>query len=103
MLLNLSAELLRFGDRQFYKSWWNATTFESYWRLWNMPVHNWIARHVYFPCLRQGWSKRSAGLLCFVLSALLHELIIALPLRSLHVPLAFLGMLAQVLLVSCIT
>jgi hypothetical protein len=27
--LNILAELLRFGDREFYKDWWNAKTFEE--------------------------------------------------------------------------
>ena len=26
---------------------WNATTIGDYWRLWNMPVHKWLLRHVY--------------------------------------------------------
>jgi len=38
------AQVLRFGDRVFYKDWWNATTFEEYWRLWNLPVHYWMVR-----------------------------------------------------------
>lgn len=44
--LNLWAELLRFGDRQFYRPWWNATTIAEYWRLWNIPVYNWVKRHI---------------------------------------------------------
>jgi diacylglycerol O-acyltransferase-1 len=31
--LNLLAELTRFGDRQFYKDWWNARTIDRYWFL----------------------------------------------------------------------
>lgn len=31
LCLNLLGELLRFGDRCFYKEWWNATTFSLYW------------------------------------------------------------------------
>lgn len=27
--LNILAELLRFGDREFYKDWWNAKTVEE--------------------------------------------------------------------------
>ncbi|KAG5225532.1 diacylglycerol O-acyltransferase [Salix suchowensis] len=50
--LNILAELLRFGDREFYKDWWNARTVEEYWRMWNMPVHKWMVRHIYSPCLR---------------------------------------------------
>ncbi|CAI9782646.1 unnamed protein product [Fraxinus pennsylvanica] len=34
--LNILAEFLRFGDREFYKDWWNAKTVEKYWRMWNM-------------------------------------------------------------------
>ncbi|EYU23668.1 hypothetical protein MIMGU_mgv1a022758mg, partial [Erythranthe guttata] len=55
--LNILAELLCFGDREFYKDWWNARTVEEYWRMWNMPVHKWMVRHIYFPCLRNGISK----------------------------------------------
>lgn len=29
--LNLCAELTRFGDRMFYKDWWNAKTIDRYW------------------------------------------------------------------------
>jgi len=34
--LNILAEILRFGDREFYKDWWNAKTIDEYWRKWNM-------------------------------------------------------------------
>lgn len=29
--LNLLAEITRFGDRSFYKDWWNAKTIDGYW------------------------------------------------------------------------
>lgn len=38
------AQVLRFGDRLFYRDWWNANTIEAYWRLWNLPVHYWMVR-----------------------------------------------------------
>ena len=95
--LNLLAEILRFGDRVFYKAWWNATDFETYWRTWNIPVHHWIVRHAYFPILRHVTSSKSTtGFLCFFLSAVLHEVVVAFPLRSFYMPLAFFGMIAQV-------
>ena len=95
--LNLLAEVLRFGDRTFYKDWWNATDFETYWRKWNMPVHCWIVRHAYFPLQRHfSRSKAKVGFLCFTLSAVLHEIVVAFPLRSFYMPLAFFGMMAQV-------
>lgn len=34
--LNLFAELTRFGDRQFYKDWWNSNFIDEYWRTWNL-------------------------------------------------------------------
>ncbi|TKY54467.1 Diacylglycerol O-acyltransferase 1 [Spatholobus suberectus] len=77
--LNILAELLRFGDREFYKDWWNAKTVEDYWRMWNMPVHKWMIRHLYFPCLRHGIPKAIAFLIVFLVSALFHELCIAVP------------------------
>ena len=30
--LNIVAEITYFGDRLFYKSWWNATRLDVYWR-----------------------------------------------------------------------
>ena len=41
--LNLWAEILRFGDRVFYKDWWNSSEVGAYWRLWNAPVHYWVS------------------------------------------------------------
>ncbi|KAL9325870.1 hypothetical protein ACSQ67_006515 [Phaseolus vulgaris] len=70
--LNILAELLRFGDREFYKDWWNAKTVED-------PVHKWMIRHLYFPCLRHGIPKAVALLIAFLVSALFHELCIAVP------------------------
>jgi len=95
--LNLLAECTRFGDRMFYRAWWNATDFEGYWRTWNMPVHMWVVRHAYFPIQRHlTRSKSLTGLLCFTLSAALHEVVVAFPLRSFQMPLAFVGMMSQV-------
>jgi diacylglycerol O-acyltransferase-1 len=34
--MNFMAELTRFGDRTFYKEWWNSLYLEEYWRNWNM-------------------------------------------------------------------
>ncbi|XP_066372927.1 diacylglycerol O-acyltransferase 1-2-like isoform X3 [Miscanthus floridulus] len=72
--LNILAELLCFGDREFYKDWWNAKTVEEYWRMWNMPVHKWIIRHIYFPCIRKGFSRGVAILISFLVSAVFHEI-----------------------------
>ncbi|KAG0587716.1 hypothetical protein KC19_2G186400 [Ceratodon purpureus] len=96
--LNIVAELLRFGDREFYKDWWNAKTVEEYWRMWNMPGHKWMVRHIYFPCIRAGLRKEAAVFLVFLISALFHEFAIGVPCHMLRCW-AFLGIMMQVPLV----
>lgn len=96
--LNIIAELTRFGDRQFYKDWWNAKTVEEYWKMWNMPVHKWMVRHVYFPCLRRGISKEGAVFISFVISGIFHELCIGIPCHMVR-GWAFLAIMFQVPLV----
>jgi len=98
LYLNLFAEILRFGDRVFYKDWWNATDLEQYWRLWNLPVHYWLARHIYFPTLRLGFSKAQASFFVFIFSAVFHELLISVPFHMLRLY-AFFGMAAQIPLI----
>lgn len=99
LYLNLFAEILRFGDRVFYRDWWNASNISSYWRLWNMPVHFWLVRHVYFPCYRLGLSKTAATLVVFFVSAVLHEVLVSVPFHLVR-HWSFLGMLGQVPLVA---
>lgn len=65
---NLCAELLRFGDRQFYRDWWNAHTVSYFWRNWNIPVHKWMLRHVYRPLRAMGCSRTAAVTAVFALS-----------------------------------
>ncbi|CAL8469029.1 g8570 [Coccomyxa elongata] len=93
--LNILAELTFFGDREFYKDWWNATDISDYWRLWNMPVHKWMLRHVYFPALRAGIPRVWAGTLVFAVSAFFHELLVGLPLHMVRCW-AFVGVMSQV-------
>ena len=79
LVLNLMAELLTFGDRLFYKDWWNAANIGLYWRNCNLPVHNWLIRHKYFPLIRNGISKSNATLLVFIFSGMFHELAVSVP------------------------
>ncbi|KAL9191284.1 hypothetical protein ACHAXT_000990 [Thalassiosira profunda] len=96
--LNLTAELLRFGDRVFYRDWWNASEVSAYWRLWNMPVHYWLVRHVYFPSVRSGLSKTGATFMVFLLSAILHEVLISVPCHMIRAH-SFLAMMGQMPLI----
>ncbi|KAI3906459.1 hypothetical protein MKX01_029074 [Papaver californicum] len=93
--LNILAELLCFGDREFYKDWWNAKTAEEYWRMWNMPVHKWMVRHIYFPCLRHKIPKGVAIVIAFFVSAVFHELCIGVPCHMIKFW-AFMGIMLQV-------
>ena len=51
LYLNLWAEILRFGDRVFYKDWWNSSEVGAYWRLWNAPVHYWVSSSRLMGCI----------------------------------------------------
>ncbi|XP_061572746.1 diacylglycerol O-acyltransferase 1b isoform X2 [Cololabis saira] len=92
--LNFTAELLRFGDRQFYKDWWNSETVTYFWQNWNIPVHKWCLRHFYKPMLRRGVSKIVSQSAVFFLSAFFHEYLVSVPLRMFRLW-AFAGMMAQ--------
>ncbi|KAM8799444.1 diacylglycerol O-acyltransferase 1-like [Eudromia elegans] len=98
--LNCLAELLRFGDRQFYLDWWNADSVLQFWSRWNIPAHRWLDRHVYKPLLHHGYDKWQARLAVFLLSACFFEYLIAIPLKMFRFWL-FAVMLSQIPL-SCL-
>lgn len=77
---NLWAEIMRFGDRQFYTDWWNVTSFHAYYRKWNIVVHEWLFQYVYQDLCRFSQGKISqfvTFLAVFIYSAIIHEVIIA--------------------------
>jgi len=75
-LLNVLAEVTRFGDRGFYGAWWNSVSFDQYARDWNRPVHNFLLRHVYHSSISFfHLSKMQATFLTFFLSAVVHEIL----------------------------
>lgn len=77
--LNLFAELMRFGDRLFYLDWWNSTTYADYYRSWNLVVHDWLFSYVYRDAYKIfNRSKKAAMLVVFLLSAVVHEYILAM-------------------------
>jgi len=80
---NAFAELLRFPDRHFYEDWWNALEFGTYYRKWNIVVHEWLYYYVYLDAIRfskEKVSRMSSQMLTFIISAVIHELIIAVSL-----------------------
>ena len=77
--LNCWAEITRFPDRGFYLDWWNSIQFGSYYRKWNIIVHDWLYYFVYldicrfFKCNQRSFLPK---LMTFLISAVIHELII---------------------------
>uniref|UniRef100_A0A672KGY1 O-acyltransferase n=1 Tax=Sinocyclocheilus grahami TaxID=75366 RepID=A0A672KGY1_SINGR len=92
--MNFVAELLRFGDREFYRDWWNSETITYFWQNWNIPVHKWCLRHFYKPLLRRGAGKLLSQSAVFFASAFFHEYLVSVPLRMFRLW-AFMGMMAQ--------
>ncbi|SCP04168.1 diacylglycerol O-acyltransferase, putative [Plasmodium ovale] len=78
---NILAEITKFGDRLFYKDWWNANSFAEYWRKWNLPIHYFVYRHINKPLIYYGVNKTFSMIIVFFISALLHEYLISIPLK----------------------
>ncbi|KAM9493841.1 diacylglycerol O-acyltransferase 1a isoform 2-T2 [Clarias gariepinus] len=93
--MNFVAELMQFGDREFYRDWWNSETVPYFWSNWNIPVHKWCLRHFYKPMLRRGLNKLTAQIAVFFLSAFFHEYLVSVPLKMFRLW-AFMGMMAQI-------
>uniref|UniRef100_A0A8B9QD19 diacylglycerol O-acyltransferase n=1 Tax=Apteryx owenii TaxID=8824 RepID=A0A8B9QD19_APTOW len=93
--LNVVAEVMQFGDREFYRDWWNSESVTYFWQNWNIPVHKWCLRHFYKPMLKRGASKWTAQTAVFLASAFFHEYLVSVPLKMFRLW-AFMGMAAQI-------
>jgi sterol O-acyltransferase len=70
---------ISFADRQFYEDWWNSTSWDEFSRKWNKPVHAFLLRHVYASTISTyHLSRSSAMFVTFLLSACVHELVMAI-------------------------
>lgn len=94
------AELSYFADREFYQDWWNSTSWDQFSRKWNKPVHTFLLRHVYASTMK-GWrlSRWGATIVTFLLSALCHELVMAVVSKKIR-PYLFLLQMVQLPLVA---
>lgn len=117
-ILNALAEVMQFGDREFYTEWWNSPSVGIYWRTWNKPVYHFMRRHIHSPLVGRGWSANAASAMVFVFSGFLHELAVGIPthniLGDVYLPVwcaacltdlhfagvAFIGMIVQLPLIS---
>ncbi|XP_015905466.1 sterol O-acyltransferase 1 [Parasteatoda tepidariorum] len=78
--LNFFAEMIKFGDREFYQDWWNSTSFSQYYRKWNLVVHDWLYNYIYVETQKLGFNRTFSMITVFLVSALVHEYIIGLAL-----------------------
>lgn len=79
--LNLWAEVFRFADRRFYSNWWSSGNWSSFYRDWNKAVGDFIASYLYSDTQRFGKSRAFAQTVVFVVSAIIHEAVLAFALR----------------------
>ncbi|KZF21592.1 putative diacylglycerol O-acyltransferase [Xylona heveae TC161] len=97
--LNALAEVMRFGDREFYTEWWNSPSVGTYWRTWNRPVYHFMKRHIFVPLMGRGWNAQAASAIVFIFSGVLHELLVGIPTHNL-IGVAFVGMIFQLPLIA---
>ncbi len=72
---NFTAELTKFADREFYSNWWSALGYTEWYRLWNVPIHDFTTIYIYRPLVPYV-SRAMAGFVVFTLSAFMHDFII---------------------------
>ncbi|KKY28268.1 putative sterol o-acyltransferase [Diplodia seriata] len=72
--LGAFAEMTCFADRHFYSDWWNSCDWLEFSREWNVPVHRFLRRHVY-SASRHKFSRSTATVITFLISAAAHELV----------------------------
>ncbi|KAK9469742.1 MBOAT, membrane-bound O-acyltransferase family-domain-containing protein [Lipomyces arxii] len=93
-ILNEIAELTRFADRYFYGAWWNSVQWDQFARDWNVPVHQFLLRHVYHSSISAfRVSKGAATVITFLLSSIVHELVMFVIFKKLRGYLLVLQML----------
>ncbi|PNS17450.1 Diacylglycerol O-acyltransferase 1 [Sphaceloma murrayae] len=96
--LNGLAEIMRFGDREFYGDWWNSHSVRAYWSSWNKPVFQFMKRHIYSPMVGRGVPPPVAQIATFLFSGVLHELLVGVPTHNI-LGVAFAGMMLQLPLI----
>ncbi|KAG9832429.1 diacylglycerol acyltransferase DGAT2, partial [Aureobasidium melanogenum] len=96
--LNALAEVMRFGDREFYGDWWNSSGVRGYWSSWNKPVFQFMKRHIYSPMVGRGVPPLVAQIMTFLFSGVLHELLVGVPTHNI-LGVAFAGMIFQLPLI----
>ncbi|KAG2338615.1 hypothetical protein BDR05DRAFT_940153 [Suillus weaverae] len=101
-ICNAFAELSYFADRLFYEDWWNSTSWEEFSRKWNKPVHSFLLRHVYASTRASyGLSRTTAMFVTFFLSAMAHELVMAIVTKKIRMYLFLMQLIQIPLILVC--
>ena len=94
--LNLKSELTYFGNRDFYKDWWNADCIGAFWRKWNLPMREWCLRHIYVESMYYfNTSKDVASIMVFIVSTIMNEFYLSIGFKVSQ-PYFFLIMITQI-------
>ncbi|PTU17073.1 hypothetical protein P175DRAFT_0505217 [Aspergillus ochraceoroseus IBT 24754] len=97
-VLGAFAELTCFADRHFYSDWWNSCDWLEFSREWNIPVHHFLRRHVYFSSLSH-FSQPVAMFITFLVSSIFHELVMSCITKKLR-GYGFLAMMLQLPIIA---
>jgi hypothetical protein len=87
---NFWAEVLYFGDRQFYKDWRLTTNHNDFFISWNAVVQEWLREYFYEP-IKTRFGKKYAGPTVMFLSGILHDYV-TFGITSVFVPVFTLNM-----------
>ncbi|KAI9368902.1 MBOAT, membrane-bound O-acyltransferase family-domain-containing protein [Aspergillus egyptiacus] len=97
-VLGAFAEITCFADRHFYSDWWNSCDWLEFSREWNVPVHHFLRRHVYFSSLSY-FSQPVAMFITFLVSSIFHELVMSCITKKLR-GYGFLAMMLQLPIIA---
>ncbi|KAL2826057.1 MBOAT, membrane-bound O-acyltransferase family-domain-containing protein [Aspergillus cavernicola] len=97
-VLGAFAELTCFADRHFYSDWWNSCDWLEFSREWNIPVHHFLRRHVYYSSLSH-FSQPVAMFITFLVSSVFHELVMSCITKKLR-GYGFLAMMLQLPIIA---
>lgn len=82
--LQTASEVTQYRNAFFFADWWNTKWCAHFWTRWNVLVHLFFKRHVVWPLERRGHNTHAVKQLVFIISGLMHEYIVAFPLKQVN-------------------
>lgn len=65
----------------FFQDWWNSSNYDTFFRTWNVIVHEWLHAYIYKDVYEKLNSKFCATITVFLISAIFHEYILVVTFR----------------------